>query len=636
MSACKHCHPDKADSCRVDGRCCGEAEEKEERSRLPQIIISAVLFLLGLLVFRGTPRLIVFIASYLAVGFTVWKEAVESIRRGSWFDENFLMSIASVGAFAIGEYPEGVAVMLLYEIGELLQDKAVDSSRKSIEALVNIRPDRANLITGPSIQEVAAENVAIGDLILVRPGDRIPLDGTVQEGTSSMDTSALTGESIPREIMPGDPVLAGCVNLSGTLKVQVTKSFGESSASRILELVENARENKATQEQFITRFARVYTPIVCGIAVLVAFLPPLFGWGTFNSFIHKALTFLVVSCPCALVISIPLSFFSGIGYASHRGILMKGSNYLEMLSRADVAAFDKTGTLTEGRFHVMGMSPAQDTTEEKLLELAAYCESQSTHPLAKSIRDAFGKEIDSSRVQEFKEVPGYGVCAEIDGSTVLSGKRKFLLEKGIDVPQGSEDGTSIYVASGNRYVGCITLSDVVKSDAHEAMVSLRKLGLHDLTMLSGDRQEIADRIGREVGMDQVFGELLPEDKVNHVLALKKNVQGALLYAGDGINDAPVLAAADIGIAMGGLGSDAAMEAADIVIMSDEPSKIALAIQIARKTMKIAKQNIVFSIGVKLLILTVSLLFNMGLWIAVFADVGVCMLAILNTLRVRRV
>ena len=636
MSACKHCHPDKADSCRVDGCCCGGAEEKEERSRLPQIIISTVLFLLGLLVFHGTPRLIVFIASYLAVGFTVWKEAVESIRRGSWFDENFLMSIASVGAFAIGEYPEGVAVMLLYEIGEFLQDKAVDSSRKSIKALVNIRPDRANLITGTSIQEVAAENVAIGDLILIRPGDRIPLDGTVQEGSSSMDTSALTGESMPREIMSGDPVLAGCVNLSGTLKVLVTKSFGESSASRILELVENARENKATQEQFITRFARIYTPIVCGIAVLVAFLPPLFGWGTFISFIHKALTFLVVSCPCALVISIPLSFFSGIGYASHRGILMKGSNYLEMLSRADVAAFDKTGTLTQGRFHVTGITPAQDMVEGKLLELAAYCESQSTHPLAKSIRDAFGKEIDSSRVQKLKEIPGYGVCAEIDGSTVLAGKRKFLLEKGIEVPQGREDGTSIYVASGNCYVGCITLSDVVKSDAHEAMLSLRKLGLHDLTMLSGDRQEIADRIGREVGMDQVFGELLPEDKVNHVLALKKNVQGALLYAGDGINDAPVLAAADIGIAMGGLGSDAAMEAADIVVMSDEPSKIALAIQIARKTMKIAKQNIVFSIGVKLLILTVSLLFNIGLWIAVFADVGVCMMAILNTLRVRRI
>lgn len=635
MSSCKHCHPEEADSCRIDG-CCGKAEEKEEGSRLPQTIISAVLFLLGLLVFHGTPRLIVFIASYLAVGFTVWKEAVESIRRGSWFDENFLMSIASVGAFAIGEYPEGVAVMLLYEIGEFLQDKAVDSSRKSIEALVNIRPDRANLITGTSIQEVAAENVAIGDLILIRPGDRIPLDGTVQEGSSSMDTSALTGESMPREIMSGDPVLAGCVNLSGTLKVLVTKPFGESSASRILELVENARENKATQEQFITRFARIYTPIVCGIAVLVAFLPPLFGWGTFNSFIHKALTFLVVSCPCALVISIPLSFFSGIGYASHRGILMKGSNYLEMLSRADVAAFDKTGTLTQGRFHVTGITPAQDMVEGKLLELAAYCESQSTHPLAKSIRDAFGKEIDSSRVQELKEVPGYGVCAEIDGSTVLAGKRKFLLEKGIEVSQGREDGTSIYVASGNCYVGCITLSDVVKSDAHEAMLSLRKLGLHDLTMLSGDRQEIADRIGREVGMDQVFGELLPEDKVNHVLALKKNAQGALLYAGDGINDAPVLAAADIGIAMGGLGSDAAMEAADIVVMSDEPSKIALAIQIARKTMKIAKQNIVFSIGVKLLILTVSLLSDIGLWIAVFADVGVCMIAILNTLRVRRI
>jgi len=632
----KHCHSGSAGSCCTGDSCCGGAGEKKEENRLPQIIISAALFLLGLLLFQGTLRLIVFIAAYLVVGITVWREAVEGICRGSWFDENFLMSIASVGAFAIGEYPEGVAVMLLYEIGEMLQDKAVDSSRESIEALVNIRPDRANLISGTSTQEVAAENVKIGDLILIRPGDRIPLDGTVQDGSSSMDASALTGESIPREIVPGDTVLAGCVNLSGTLKVLVSKSFGESSASRILELVENARENKATQEQFITRFARIYTPIVCGIAVLVAVFPPLVGWGTFSLFIHKALTFLVVSCPCALVISIPLSFFSGIGYASHCGVLMKGSNYLEMLSKADVAAFDKTGTLTEGKFHVKDIRPAPDMTAEKLLELAAYCESQSTHPLAKSIRDAYGKEIDSSRIQGLKEVSGYGVSAGIDGSVVLAGKRKFLIQNEINAPEGNDDATAVYLACGGRYAGCITLSDVIKSDAREAMDALRKLGFHHLTMLSGDKQEIAERIGREAGVDQVFGELLPEDKVDHVTALKKDCSGALLYAGDGINDAPVLAAADVGIAMGGLGSDAAMEAADVVIMSDEPSKIALAVRIARKTMKIAKENIVFSIAVKLIILTVSLLFNMGLWIAVFADVGVCMLAILNTLRVRRI
>lgn len=626
MSNCNHCEVDSHSK---------EQDEEKEGSRLPQIIVSAVLFLISLLILKGIPQLIVYIAAYLTVGFTVWKEAFESIGKGLWFDENFLMAIASLGAFFIGEYPEAVAVILLYEIGELLQDRAVDSSRKSIEALVNIRPDCANLISGNDVREVKAQEVAVGDLLLVRPGDRIPLDGTVEEGTSTIDTSALTGESLPRDVAVGDMALAGCVNQSGTLKVRVTKEYGVSSVSRILELVENARENKATEEQFITRFARVYTPVVVSIAVLVALVPPLLGWGSFSSFIHKALTFLVVSCPCALVISIPLSFFSGIGYASHRGVLMKGGNYLEALSKADVAAFDKTGTLTQGCFRVTEIQPTNNFTAEQILELAAYCESQSTHPLAKSIRDAYGKTIESGKIQETHEFSGYGVQILWNGKVILAGKKKLLEKHSISVPPVFNEATSVFIACDGVYAGYISLNDVVKPDAKQAMNALRKLGVHHLTMLSGDRQDIARRIGEEVGVDQAYGELLPEDKVNHVLALKKESTGALLYAGDGINDAPVLAAADVGIAMGGLGSDAAMEAADVVIMSDEPSKIALAIRIARKTMKIAKENIVFSISIKIIILLLSLFLNLGLWLAVFADVGVCMLAILNTLRIRR-
>jgi Cd2+/Zn2+-exporting ATPase len=609
-------------------------DEEREASRLPQIIVAGVLFLVSLLFLKGTLQLIVYIAAYFVAGFSVWKEAIEGIMHGEWFDENFLMAIASGGAFFIQEYPEAVTVMLLYQIGEGLQDKAVDSSRASIQALVNIRPDRANLVTENGVTEVAAEQVAVGEMILVRPGERIPLDGTVKEGTSFLDTSALTGESLPREVKAGDAALAGCVNQNGMLKILVTKSFGESSASRILELVENARENKATQEQFITRFAKIYTPIVVGCAVILAVLPPLLGLGSFSHFVHKALAFLVISCPCALVISVPLSFFSGIGYASHRGILMKGGNYLEMLAKADVAAFDKTGTLTEGRFTVRSITPADGIEKDMLLELAAYCESQSTHPLAKAICDAYGKEISDSRIAELSEQSGYGIRAKIDGIPVLAGKAALLEQNRIAVPEMDSAETTVYVAQNGQYIGCIALGDALKTDAKVAMQELRALGVKHLTMLSGDRQQIATQIGGEIGLDRAFGELLPEDKVNRVVALKKESTGTLLYAGDGINDAPVLAAADVGIAMGGLGSDAAMEAADVVIMSDEPSKIALAIRIARNTLKIARENIAFSLAVKLIILTVSVLFDMGLWIAVFADVGVCMLAILNTLRVR--
>ena len=453
-------------------------------------------------------------------------------------------------------------------------------------------------------------------------------DGEVIEGSSSVDTSALTGESMPQEWTVGSAALAGCVNQSGLLKIKVTKPFGESSVSRIMALVEDAQDNKAQPERFITRFARVYTPVVCGIAVLVAILPPLLGMGAWSTFIHKALAFLVISCPCALVISVPLSFFSGIGCASHNGILMKGSNYLELLSKAEIAAFDKTGTLTRGEFSVTSLACADGVTEAQLLEVAACCESQSTHPLAKSILKAYGKPVDADRLTKIEELSGNGIRATLDGKTALAGKPELL--EGIAVTTQPTGTTAVYVAYGGQYLGCIGLSDTLKPDTKDAIAALRKLGLHNLTMLSGDRQATADSIAKEVGLDNAWGQLLPEEKVTHLEDLRK--LGSVVYAGDGINDAPVLAAADVGVAMGGLGSDAAMEAADVVIMTDELSRLPLAIRIARKTMAIAKQNIVFSIAIKILILALSLLTDIGLWLAVFADVGVCMLAILNSLR----
>lgn len=604
--------------------------EEISRFDILRMILSGVLLLVAIFFLDGTTEFVVCLFAYLLVGFGILKEAVENIAHGEIFDENFLMAVASIGAFCIGEYPEAVAVMLLYNIGEMLQDKAVDSSRESIEALVNIRPDHANRITADGIATIKAEEIDIGEMILVRPGERVPLDGIVREGSAYVDTSPLTGESVPQEWSVGSNALAGCVAKDGTLKIEVTKSFGQSSVSRILELVEDAQENKAMPEQFITRFARVYTPVVCAIAVLVAVLPPLLGWGTWAQFIHKALAFLVISCPCALVISVPLSFFAGIGCASHNGILMKGGNYLEMLAKADVAAFDKTGTLTEGNFRVVRMQPADGVDEAKLLEVAAYCESQSTHPLATAILSAFGDTINSTRLTELKEIAGRGIQAMLDGKQALCGKRELIGDT-----SALCDETAVYVSLDGTYLGYIALSDTVKADAVAAIKQLRQLGLHDLTMLSGDRQAIAERVAKEIGLDQAYGALLPEEKVARAEELKRKGQ-TLVYAGDGINDAPILAVADVGIAMGGLGSDAAMEAADMVIMSDEPSKIALAIRIARKTMSIAKQNIVFSIAVKVLILTLSLILNMGLWIAVFADVGVCMLAVLNAMRAMRV
>lgn len=622
--ACNHCHEHEHHHEHEHGG--------EERSTLSLVLLalSAVLLAVALIWLDGTPQLMVCIAAYLLAGWSVLKEAAENILHGEIFDENFLMAVASIGAFCIGEYPEAAAVMLLYQIGELLQDKAVDSSRDSIKALVNIRPDSANLVTADGVKAVEAKDVLVGAQILVRPGERIPLDGIICAGSAAVDTSPLTGESLPRQWTVGDTALAGCVNQDGVLAVEVTRPFTESSVSRIMALVEDAQENKAQPEQFITRFAKVYTPVVCAVALLVAILPPLLGFGTWAQFLHKALAFLVISCPCALVISVPLSFFSGIGCASHNGILMKGSNYLEQLAKAEIAAFDKTGTLTEGKFAVTDIIPADSVSPEQLLEIAAYCECQSTHPLAKAIVARYGSSIDSSRIGEIHEISGHGIEAVIDGKIVLAGKPELL--GSLAVPADSSE-TSVYVAYNGQYLGCLHLSDTVKADTAEAIESLRKLGLHDLTMLSGDRQSAADRVAKQIGLDAARGQLLPEDKVTALEELKK--RGTVLYAGDGINDAPVLATADIGIAMGGLGSDAAMEAADIVIMSDEPSKIATGIKIARKTMRIAKENIAFSIAVKVLILTLSLITTIGLWLAVFADVGVCMIAVLNSLRAMR-
>lgn len=611
---------------------CVHGETQASRLAVIRMVLSGILLIAALFFFKGTAELLVCLIAYLPVGFPVLKEAAENMMHGKFFDENFLMTVASVGAFCIGEYPEAVAVMLLYDIGEMLQDKAVDSSRESIKALVNIRPDHANLMTEDGIVTVEAKTVPIGEMIMVRPGERVPLDGIVCEGDAYVDTSPLTGESVPQEWSAGSSALAGCVAKDGALKIEVTKSFGQSSVSRILKLVEDAQENKAKPEQFITRFARVYTPLVCAIAVLVAVLPPLIGWGTWAQFIHKALAFLVISCPCALVISVPLSFFAGIGCSGHHGILMKGGNYLELLAKAEVAAFDKTGTLTEGNFQVTKLQPASGVSEALLLEVAAYCESQSTHPLAAAIVDAYGTDIDNTRLSQLKEIAGHGMQAVLDGKQALCGKSELI---GDMVELTQSDETAVYVALDGAYLGCIMLSDTIKPDAVKAVQELRRLGLHDLTMLSGDRQSIADQVAREIGLDHAFGALLPEEKVACAQKLKANGE-TLLYAGDGINDAPILAVADVGIAMGGLGSDAAMEAADMVIMSDEPSKIALAIRIARKTMAIAKENIAFSITVKAIILTLSLVCNMGLWIAVFADVGVCMLAVLNAMRAMRV
>ena len=608
---------------------------KKQKRMLIRVIVSAVLFVVCMLLpLTGWVRLLVFLAPYGVIGWDVLWRAVRNIAHGQVFDENFLMALATVGALAIGEYPEAVFVMLFYQVGELFQSYAVDQSRKSITALMDIRPDYANM-EGPDgqLEQVDPEDVAVGDTIVIKAGERIPLDGVVLEGSSTVDTAALTGESLPRRVESGDDVISGCVNLSGLLKVRVTKAFEESTVAKILDLVENSASKKAKAENFITKFARYYTPIVVLAAVALAFLPPLLTSIQWVDSIQRALNFLVVSCPCALVISVPLSFFGGIGGASKDGILVKGGNYLEVLARTEIVVFDKTGTLTRGVFNVTAIHP-DHCDQGQLLELAALAECWSDHPISRSLKEAYGREMDSSRVSNVEEVAGRGVKAVVDGHTICAGNDKLMEDIGVSWHPCHRVGTTVHVASDGVYLGHIVISDEVKPDAKEAVAALKAAGVRKTVMLTGDAQAVGEDVAKQLGLDEVHTQLLPADKVERVEKLLKEVspKGALAFVGDGINDAPVLSRADIGIAMGGLGSDAAIEAADIVLMDDKPSKIAHAIRIARRTLSIVRQNIVFALAVKLLVLVLSAVGLVSMWAAVFADVGVSVIAILNAMR----
>ena len=608
---------------------------KKQKRMLRRILASAVLFVICVLLpVSGWPRLLAFLVPYGVIGWDVLWRAVRNIAHGQVFDENFLMALATVGALAIGEYPEAVFVMLFYQVGELFQSYAVDQSRKSITALMDIRPDYAN-IEGPDgqLEQVDPEDVAVGDTIVIKAGERIPLDGVVLEGSSTVDTAALTGESLPRQVESGDDVISGCVNLSGLLKVRVTKAFEESTVAKILDLVENSASKKAKAENFITKFARYYTPIVVLAAVALAILPPLFTSIQWVDSIQRALNFLVVSCPCALVISVPLSFFGGIGGASKDGILVKGGNYLEVLAKTEIVVFDKTGTLTRGVFNVTAIHP-DHCDEGQLLELAALAECWSDHPISRSLKEAYGREMDSSRVSSVEEVAGQGVKAVVDGHTICAGNDKLMEDIGVSWHPCHRVGTTVHVASDGVYLGHIVISDEVKPDAKEAVAALKAAGVRKTVMLTGDAQAVGEDVASRLGLDEVHTQLLPADKVERVEELLKEVspKGALAFVGDGINDAPVLSRADIGIAMGGLGSDAAIEAADIVLMDDKPSKIAHAIRIARRTLSIVRQNIVFALAVKLLVLVLSAVGLVSMWAAVFADVGVLVIAILNAMR----
>jgi len=575
-----------------------------------------------------------YLISYIIVGGNIVKRAVRNIFRGKVFDENFLMSIATIGAMLIGEYPEGIAVMLFYQIGELFQSYAVDKSRRSIADAMDIRPDYANVKRGDEVIKVDPDEVQIGDIIVIKPGERIPLDGKVIEGNSMVDTSALTGESVPREVEVGHEILSGCINVNGVITAEVTKEYGESTVSKILDLVENASSKKSQSEQFITKFARYYTPIVVIIAVFLAIIPPLVIEGaTFSDWIYRALTFLVVSCPCALVVSIPLSFFGGIGGASRKGILVKGSNYLEALAEAEIIVFDKTGTLTKGVFNVQEVHP-EGVSKEELLELTAYAESYSNHPISSSLKQAYGKEIDNGRISDVEEVSGHGVIATVDGKKVAAGNIKLMKKLNIPCYEGEVVGTVVHIGIDEKYAGYIVIADEAKEDSARAIKELKEAKIKQTVMLTGDTKNVASKVAKQLGLDKVYSELLPGDKVEKVeeLLAQKSAKGKLAFVGDGINDAPVLARADIGIAMGGLGSDAAIEAADIVIMTDEPSKIATAIKVSKKTLRIAHQNTVFSIGIKIIVLILSAFGIATMWAAIFADVGVTIIAVLNAFR----
>lgn len=602
-----------------------------------KIIISAILFVLALVIPFSNEWINngLFIISYLVVGFEILKKAVRNIFRGKVFDENFLMAVATIGAFAIGEFPEAVAVMLFYQVGELFQSYAVDKSRKSIASLMDIRPDYANIEKDGKIEKVDPDEVKIGDIIIVKTGEKIPLDGVVVEGRSSLDTMALTGESVPRVVKTEDEVLSGCINKDGLLKIRVTKEFGESTVSRILDLVENASSKKSKSENFITKFAKYYTPTVVIIAVLLAFIPPIIlkDFSTFSVWLYRALSFLVVSCPCALVISIPLSFFGGIGGASKMGILIKGSNYLEALANTETVVFDKTGTLTEGIFEVQDIY-AEGIEKDELLRIVAHAENYSNHPIAKSVKKAYNKEIDEKIIKNPQELSGKGIWAKIDEKDILVGNEKLMLEEKIDFKKCDEVGTILYVAIDKKYVGYVLIADKIKQDSSKTIRELKAMNIKETVMLTGDKKEVGEYVAKKLNMDKVYTELLPDGKVEKVeeLLKQKSEKGKLVFVGDGINDAPVLTISDIGVAMGGLGSDAAIEAADIVIMTDETSKISKAINLSKKTMRIVHENIIFAIFVKIAVLVLTAFGASTMWEAVFADVGVSVIAIINALR----
>ena len=615
-----------------------EGPEETGPARKIAFGVSATLFLVGILAPLPAPaKLAVFLASYVLVGGKVLLRAAKNAARGRVFDEYFLMSVATIGAFCIGEFAEGAAVMLFYEVGEYFQDMAVERSRKSISSLMNIRPDYANLMAGGKTRRVPPEEVAVGSLILVRPGEKIPLDGTVEEGASSLDASALTGESLPRSVGAGDVVLSGCVNQSGVLTVRVAKEFGESTASKILDLVQNASSHKAQTENFITKFAKVYTPAVVFSAAALAVLPPfLLPGASWADWIGRALTFLVVSCPCALVISIPLSFFGGIGGASKDGVLVKGSNCLEALNSVDTVVFDKTGTLTKGKFQVTKIAAANGMAESDVLKYAAFAEHYSSHPIAASIRSAYRAGVDESRIADYEEIAGKGIRATVDGKTVLAGSAKLLSDAGIvfDAAQGA--GTAVCLTVDGRFAGSLTIADEVKPDSETTVGALKSLGIRT-AMLTGDSKEAALAVAERLGVENVFADLLPQQKVAQMERLRREMRpgGKLVFVGDGLNDAPVLAQADVGVAMGGAGSDAAIEAADVVLMTDEPSKLISAIRIARHTHGIVRQNIVFALAVKFVILVLAAFGIATMWEAVFGDVGVTILAVLNSVRASR-
>lgn len=611
---------------------------KKQKRMLARIILSAALLAAAVLLDRsGWLRLAAFLIPYGIIGWDVLWRAVRNIAHGQVFDENFLMSIATVGAFFTGEYPEAVFVMLFYQVGELFQSYAVDRSRRSISELMDIRPDYANIEVDGRLTQVDPEDVQVGDIIVVKPGERIPLDGVVLEGASSINTSALTGESLPREVEPGGDVISGCVNMTGLLRIRVTRVFEESTVSKILDLVENSSSKKAKAENFITKFARIYTPVVVICAALLALLLPFLIGVSWAESIHRALIFLVISCPCALVISVPLSFFGGIGGASKQGVLVKGGNYLEVLANTEIVVFDKTGTLTRGVFNVTAIHPDQ-CGQQQLLELAALAESYSDHPISRSLKDAYHTEPDTGRVSNVEELSGRGVRAVIDGKSVAVGNGKLMEEVGVSWHPCHKIGTTVHVAVEGTYLGHIVISDEVKPDAAQAIADLKAQGVRKTVMLTGDAKAVGESVSAELGLDEVYTQLLPADKVDRVEALlgQKTGKGQLAFVGDGINDAPVLSRADIGIAMGALGSDAAIEAADVVLMDDQPSKIATAIHIARRTLRIVKQNIVFALAVKLLVLALGALGFATMWAAVFADVGVSVIAILNATRALRV